>query len=121
MLSAGHVAAWRDERLKAVSGDTCIRDLSLISHVIETARREWGIMLSENPLKFVRKPKPNPSRARRLRDGEESRLLEALAVTKPRDANGCFSGEATSKSPALASVFRHLCLKHAVSLSVFLV
>jgi hypothetical protein len=30
-------------------------------------------------------------------------------------------GIATSKSPALASVFRHLCLKHAVSLSVFLV
>jgi hypothetical protein len=54
-------------------------------------------MLSENPLKFVRKPKPNPSRARRLRDGEESRLLEALAVTKPRDANGCFSVKRQAK------------------------
>jgi integrase len=103
VLSAGHVAAWRDERLKAVSGDTCIRDLSLISHVIETARREWGIMLSENPLKFVRKPKPNPSRARRLRDGEESRLLEALAVTKPRDATGCFSGE-SARNPMVKPI-----------------
>lgn len=90
-LSASHLAKWRDQRMADVSGDTCIRDLSLISHVLETARREWGVSISENPVKFVRKPKPNQSRDRRLREGEERRLLDALSVTQVRAANGCFS------------------------------
>jgi integrase len=71
------VAAFRDERLKVVKAGAVIRDLSLLSSVINHARREWGVNVS-NPCLLVKKP-PTPSgRTRVLSGEEESRLLEAL-------------------------------------------
>jgi len=36
------IARYRDERLEEVSSVTCLRDLGLISHMINIALREWG-------------------------------------------------------------------------------
>lgn len=69
------IAAWRDERLTKVSNDTVIRDLGTIGSIIETARREWDLALKENPVRLVRKPRPNPSRERRLLPDEEAAIL----------------------------------------------
>ena len=41
-LSPERVAEQRDERLKTVGAATVIRDLALLSGVINHARREWG-------------------------------------------------------------------------------
>jgi hypothetical protein len=54
-LSGKLMAEWRDQRLKKVSGSTTNRDLNLISHVINVARKEWGIHV-ENPLSMIRRP-----------------------------------------------------------------
>ena len=67
------IAAWRDDRLLQVSGSTANRDLALLSHVINTARREWDIHI-DNPLALVRRPKCSKGRERRL-VGEEQDLL----------------------------------------------
>src|SRR6266478_8687205 len=40
-LTSSHLAAYRDERLKIVSGATVNREFSVLSHAIDTARREW--------------------------------------------------------------------------------
>ena len=37
------IARWRDERLRKVSPATVKRDLVLLGHVFEVARKEWGI------------------------------------------------------------------------------
>jgi integrase len=66
---------WRDHRLTKVSGDTVNRGLNTLSHLIETARKEWGAAIAENPVSLIRRPKPNPSRERRLMPGEEVALL----------------------------------------------
>jgi integrase len=76
-LSSGHVAAFRDSRLREVSPASVNKELNHISHVIETARREWNIQLSENPVRFVRRPKNARGRDRRLLGDEEARLMEA--------------------------------------------
>lgn len=67
------LATWRDRRLQEVSGSTVNREMNLLSHVVNTARREWEIHI-ENPLALVRRPKHNRGRERRL-NGEEQDLL----------------------------------------------
>jgi hypothetical protein len=73
-LTSSHLAAYRDERLKVVSGATVNRELSVLSHAIDTARREY---LPANPCTLVRRPPQGRARNRRLQDDEEQRLLEA--------------------------------------------
>lgn len=76
-LSAARIAAFRDERLKEVSSGTVIRELAYLSAIINHARREWGINVS-NPVQMVRKPPSPQARARVLTDEEVARLLQAL-------------------------------------------
>ena len=89
-LSGKMLADWRDRRLKAVTGSTTNRDLNLISHVINVARREWGIHV-ENPVALIYRPPENKARNRRLSRTEEQRLLDAL-VCPPRDEQGRLTG-----------------------------
>lgn len=72
------IAAWRDNRLLHVSGSTTNRDLALLSHVINTARREWDIHI-ENPLTLVRRPKCGKGRERRLTGDEQERLFQEIS------------------------------------------
>ena len=76
-LSAARIAAFRDERLKEVSGGTVIRELAYLSAIINHARREWGINVP-NPVQMVRKPPSPQARARVLTDEEVARVLQAL-------------------------------------------
>lgn len=82
-LSAARIAAYRDERLKEVSGGTVIRELAYLSAIINHARREWGINVP-NPVQMVRKPQSPQSRSRVLTDDEVSTLLTALEPTGRR-------------------------------------
>lgn len=76
-LSSAHLAKYRDARLKEVAPATVNKELNLIAHAIQTARREWGIHLPENPVRLVRRPTPARPRDRRLADDEETRLRMA--------------------------------------------
>jgi integrase len=78
LLSTVDLAGYRDERLKAVAPATVVRELNTISHAIDTACREWGIHLAQNPCKLVRRPSPPRGRVRRL-VGDEERILLAAA------------------------------------------
>lgn len=82
-LSAARIAAYRDERLKEVSGGTVIRELAYISAIINHSRREWGINVP-NPVQMVRKPQSPQARSRVLTDDEVSKLLKALEPTGRR-------------------------------------
>ena len=88
-ITGRNMAEWRDSRLKEVSGDTVNRDLNLISHVIEVARKEWDIPVQENPVSKIRRPKNNRARERRLSSIEQKFLLAALAVL-PRTEKGTY-------------------------------
>lgn len=76
-LSATRIAAYRDERLKEVSGGTVIRELAYLSAIINHARREWGINVP-NPVQMVRKPQSPQARSRVLTEEEIAKLLQAL-------------------------------------------
>jgi len=82
-LSPAAVARFRDERLREVGAGAVIRDLSMLSSVINHARREWGISIV-NPCELVRKPPTPPGRNRLLKPEEEAALLAALQPTGRR-------------------------------------
>jgi integrase len=72
------VAEWRNELLERVAPGTVVRHLATLSAVINHARREWGMHIS-NPVQMVRKPSQPPGRSRVLTYDEEQRLLVAAA------------------------------------------
>lgn len=77
-LSGGaDIAAYRDKRGHYVAAATVGRELAVISHIFNVARKEWGMESLSNPVEAVRKPKLPKSRDRRLEPGELDRLLEA--------------------------------------------
>lgn len=76
-LKPSHVAAWRDTRTRQVSGSSVSREMSLLSHALEVARKEWGWLVSD-PMKDVRRPAENPPRDRLISDKEIERITLAL-------------------------------------------
>ena len=72
-LRPEHFAGWRDARLREVSPGTVIREMQLLSTVLNTARREWGL-ISSNPLSDVRRPPPPPPRDRLPTEDEIERM-----------------------------------------------
>jgi len=82
LLNSRHIAEFRDERAKTVTSATVNRDLALLSHAIQTARREWGIYLPDNPVHLVRKLREPLPRSRRLAPDEEQKLMAACAESR---------------------------------------
>jgi integrase len=77
------IARWRDERLRKVTTATAKRDLVLLGHVFEVARKEWGIYVHK-PVRDIKLPPGGCPRDRRLQLGEEGRLLDACREARNR-------------------------------------
>ena len=77
------IARWRDERLRKVTPATVKRDLVLLGHVFEVARKEWGIDVL-NPVRDIKLPPGGRPRDRRLQAGEEARLFAACREARNR-------------------------------------
>lgn len=75
-LSQQDIAAFRDERLQTVAPSTTVREMAILSHVLEVATRDWGLPLAKNVVKLVRRPIIRNERSRRLTGDEEQRLLD---------------------------------------------
>lgn len=82
-LTPAAVARFRDERLQCVSAGTVLRDLALLSSVLNHARREWGFPL-QNVVQDIRKPRQPQGRERLLTEAEELALLNAAMPTGRR-------------------------------------
>lgn len=102
-ITSSAVAAWRDRRAKKVGAATIIRELGILSAVLNHARREWAIHV-ENPIRYVKRPPAPRARDRRLSAEEEAYLLGGLAEV-PRKADGTF-GSGGSRNPWLVPLTR---------------
>ncbi len=79
-ISPALLSGYRDERLKAVSGQTVIHELGMVSRIFQTAAIDWRIPLPQgNPVALVRKPSAATERTRQLEGEEEGLLLKALS------------------------------------------
>jgi integrase len=71
-----HVAeSVKEMEAEGKSANTIRLHLSLLSHLFNVARTEWGMEALSNPVELVRKPKLPQGRDRRLVGDEEERLL----------------------------------------------
>lgn len=78
-ITPARLSQYRDDRLKAVSPQTVIHELGMVSRIFKAAAMDWGIALPKgNPIALVRKPPLSNDRERRLENDEESLLLAAL-------------------------------------------
>ncbi|MEP1577191.1 MAG: site-specific integrase [Roseibium album] len=77
VLTSADFAAYRDERLETIAPISLKRQLAPISHAFEIARTEWDIPIRENPVEKLRLKARDNKRERRLRDGEQEKLLQA--------------------------------------------
>lgn len=81
-IKGSDLAKFRDDRRTAGKAENTIRlDLALISHLFETARREWGMQSLTNPVKNITLPRGSKQRDRRLSPTEEKYLLSACGKT----------------------------------------
>ena len=81
-LSPALLCKYRDTRLGTVSPASLKRELVILSSVINTAIKEWGINLQSNPVSMVSLPKIARGRDRRLEAGEEEKLLACTGELK---------------------------------------
>jgi len=81
-LSPALLCKYRDTRLGTVSPASLKRELVILSSVINTAIKEWGINLQSNPVSMVSLPKIARGRDRRLEAGEEAKLLACSGELK---------------------------------------
>jgi integrase len=63
-VDTSDMAAWRDTRLKTVSGGTVQREINLLSNVFMTGKKEWK-WRGDSPITDMKKPGNNPARTRR--------------------------------------------------------
>ena len=62
-LKPHHITKFREDRLTVVSAGTVLKDLGLLSAVINTGTTEWGLenVLRSNPVSLISKPRtPSP-------------------------------------------------------------
>jgi integrase len=78
-LSGATVTQYRDDRLKVVKPPSVRRELVVLRHVFEIARREWGLPIRENPFKRLRMPEDARPRERRLLGEDQARLDAAIS------------------------------------------
>lgn len=81
-VNGAMIAAYRDSRLAIVKPGTVRREMALLRHCLEIARREWGIPMPRNPFTEVKLPSPANSRERRLETGDIQVIWSALQNSK---------------------------------------
>ena len=80
-FSTKDIAEYRDRRLDKVCPTTFNKDLSFLKVLIDIAINDWGITIPFNPCLNVRRLKQPRPRTRRLEGDEQTRLIEACALS----------------------------------------
>jgi integrase len=77
-IPGSSVARYRDDRLKVVQAAPVHRELVVLRHVFEVARREWSIPLRGNPVREIKLRDASKPRERRLEEIEAGKLVDAI-------------------------------------------
>ena len=76
-IRGADVAALRDDWLKELAPSSVLRRLQVLSHVFNTARKEWGMESLANPVEVITKPAPANDRDRRVSLEELEAIIAA--------------------------------------------
>lgn len=73
-VTTGMVSSYCAERLRRVKPSSLNRELDILRHAFEIARRHWDLPLTHNAFADVTRPKGAAPRQRRLEQGEREQL-----------------------------------------------
>ena len=76
-VTAVDLSKFRDTRLGEVAIATVRKEMTIIRSVLESARRDWG-MIMVNPIQDVKKPPAPPDRKRLFTDAEAKKIIDSL-------------------------------------------
>ena len=76
-VTAVDLSRFRDIRLEQVSVATVRKEMTIVRSVLESARRDWG-MIVVNPITDVKRPPAPPDRKRLFTEDETKKILAAL-------------------------------------------
>lgn len=76
-LTPDHLANWRDLRAREVKPGSVLREISLLSAILETARIEWQ-WIQHNPLRDIRKPRQPDHREVIIHPAQVRDMLKAM-------------------------------------------
>ncbi len=82
-IRASDISSIRDDWLKEYQAATVLRRLSVLSHLFNVARIDWGMESLSNPVESIRKPQPDNARDRRIQkeyDGETGNKHDELEL-----------------------------------------
>lgn len=74
-LTEEQAATYRNNRSKTVAPATVVRELALLAHSLEVARRDWGYDIKCNCFKLVKKPVVRNGRERRLTNADKQKIF----------------------------------------------
>ena len=75
-VTAQDLSRFRDARLAVVSVATVRKEMTIIRSVLESARRDWG-MIAVNPIADVKRPPAPPDRKRLMLPAERDQIAKA--------------------------------------------
>jgi integrase len=81
-VTTADLVRWRDSRLAVNARGSVLRDMTLLGHVFEVARREWQ-WIPANPMKDVRRPQEPDHRTRVITGAEIRGMLRSLGHGGP--------------------------------------
>lgn len=76
-VTAADFSGFRDKRLAQVSVATVRKEMGILRSVLESARRDWG-MIQANPIADVKRPPAPPDRSRLFVGDEAQRIIDKL-------------------------------------------
>lgn len=79
-IAPSDLTAWRDARLRLNARGAVLRDMTLLSAVLEAARADWG-WIQANPMREVRRPAEPDHRERIITQAEIDGMLHQLGLT----------------------------------------
>lgn len=83
MIDPDLFRAWRDERLKSVTGASVNRDMNVISGALTYAIKEGWVKLPANPLHLVKRPDKGKPRKQRASDADLEAIVGPFPTAKP--------------------------------------
>jgi len=76
-ITTQHMADYRDSRLQQVGNSSVLKELSLLSAIFNTAKKEWA-WITSNPVSDIRKPKVPKHRERVITPYEVKAMLKVM-------------------------------------------
>ena len=118
-LRPANFAAYRNERLKVVAAPTVRRELAILQHCFEVARKEWGVSIAPNPIAEIAKPSDGRPRERRVSESEFECLERELRQARNpyvRDVFLFAIATGMRRGEILALVWEHVDLENRTAL-----